>query len=474
MKKINLISILMMLIMGTYTAGAQINSNQQKVSESYIEAATDHSHSARSLTAADTLVDSIKVWHWYTSAPDTFWKEYTRQIFNYNSTGTVASETIQYWNNGSWINNNLNTYLYDAHNNLIYGLYQVWSNGTYTNNAQDTLIYDVNSNLLKQISFASWTAGVYQSTTVDTFRYDARNNQISGSHQDVNNGSVGYHTQFSKTYDSHNNLTSYSYSTDPQQSSYQTKQDTYSYDSLNRRTVLNENYTSGTTNGLINEYYTYDINNNLINRVNQTTSSVSGTSYYRDSFTYLGIMLMEHIHQLEFINYCCYINSTYEVYAYDGNNNLISELREVAPPPGSGVSSGVLANTSQTLYTYDANNLRISAVGQEWISTNSTWLNADSTHWYYPNSSTGIKDQSANNISISLYPNPASDKVSISIANATGETNLRITDISGKVVMSRSIRSSDSTIDVRDLKYGVYLFQFQNYQGTITKKVIKL
>lgn len=60
-----------------------------------------------------------------------------------------------------------------------------------------------------------------------------------------------------------------------------------------------------------------------------------------------------------------------------------------------------------------------------------------------------------------IFPNPTSQKINISRANANVE-NLTITDVGGKVISRLQVSGLYATIDVSKLSSGVYLLQFEN------------
>ncbi|MGZ5191196.1 MAG: T9SS type A sorting domain-containing protein [Flavisolibacter sp.] len=63
-------------------------------------------------------------------------------------------------------------------------------------------------------------------------------------------------------------------------------------------------------------------------------------------------------------------------YAYDPNQNLISETKK-------GKNNNVWANDIRTIYTYNATNLTSSANYQSWDHVNNIWLNFDSIQYKY-------------------------------------------------------------------------------------------
>ncbi len=76
------------------------------------------------------------------------------------------------------------------------------------------------------------------------------------------------------------------------------------------------------------------------------------------------------------------------------------------------------------------------------------------------------------NVSLSadVYPNPFNNQVTI---NAPIESNVSIIDLTGKIVMSIKLTESVNTIDVSELKVGIYFVQIELDSKIEIKKVVK-
>ncbi|MDP9956303.1 hypothetical protein J2X97_001940 [Epilithonimonas hungarica] len=76
--------------------------------------------------------------------------------------------------------------------------------------------------------------------------------------------------------------------------------------------------------------------------------------------------------------------------------------------------------------------------------------------------------------SISIYPNPASDKITISLNNQPlKESFVSIIDMTGKVVYSQNINNANKlTIDVRGFSKGNYIVTIQNQKQNHSQKII--
>lgn len=71
-----------------------------------------------------------------------------------------------------------------------------------------------------------------------------------------------------------------------------------------------------------------------------------------------------------------------------------------------------------------------------------------------------------------VYPNPAHQTVNINVPDIDGY-QLSVTDLTGKVVMQRSLSGMENTLDVSSLSGGVYFFNLSGERQTQTIKIIK-
>jgi len=69
-----------------------------------------------------------------------------------------------------------------------------------------------------------------------------------------------------------------------------------------------------------------------------------------------------------------------------------------------------------------------------------------------------------------LYPNPVSDVLNIASKNGLNVNEVRITDLSGKVVKTQKDVSS---VNVSDLAVGTYIIDVTTNEGRATSKFIK-
>jgi ligand-binding sensor domain-containing protein len=73
----------------------------------------------------------------------------------------------------------------------------------------------------------------------------------------------------------------------------------------------------------------------------------------------------------------------------------------------------------------------------------------------------GIQFTGANNLAVTVFPQPASSELTFNFGNVPVTADLRITDIGGRTVMQTRIEGSSAIVDVSQLGTGMYFYTLQ-------------
>lgn len=88
-------------------------------------------------------------------------------------------------------------------------------------------------------------------------------------------------------------------------------------------------------------------------------------------------------------------------------------------------------------------------------------------------SMTGINTLSNDN-SFSIYPNPASNNITINFSSSSKNISIKIYDATGRLVKEiENVKSGENNISVSELENGLYLLNLYDESHTITKRFIK-
>ena len=104
------------------------------------------------------------------------------------------------------------------------------------------------------------------------------------------------------------------------------------------------------------------------------------------------------------------------------------------------------------------------------VSKNGCTLTAQSLTVGYP---AGISNINANPVKV--YPVPSSDKVFIDLNGNSNFIQLQVMDITGRTVLSQSIKNKTEQIDIQHLEQGIYVLRLTDESGTqvSTSRIVK-
>lgn len=84
----------------------------------------------------------------------------------------------------------------------------------------------------------------------------------------------------------------------------------------------------------------------------------------------------------------------------------------------------------------------------------------------------GIFDVAKNEIQFRISPNPASGVVFVSAPENLNNAQVVLTDISGRLVLSREINLPMEALDISSLSKGIYIITLQSSEGKASKKLV--
>jgi hypothetical protein len=163
-----------------------------------------------------------------------------------------------------------------------------------------------------------------------------------------------------------------------------------------------------------------------------------------------------------------------------------------------GFKNGILINDSVSFYLADfrfANNSLDYIVDTwQWVNT-STLGNIDSLKFFMyssdvgnfgintplffamdnftnTSSTVGLNEQT-DVLNFSVFPNPFSNNLSISLNYISELTTIVISDVTGKIVYSSQLNQLNTTINLDELQEGIYFLELMNGTHKSVKKIIK-
>jgi hypothetical protein len=127
----------------------------------------------------------------------------------------------------------------------------------------------------------------------------------------------------------------------------------------------------------------------------------------------------------------------------------------------SGFSAGQAASTS----------LAFSPVGKPYIAYEDFGNSQKATVMYYDSVYVGVKEQQKSKFS--LYPNPATDKITIEIAEGQVTSQLSMRNLNGEEILTCSLIKPKTQIDISNLSIGVYFVRLTKERAVDVGKFVK-
>jgi len=85
----------------------------------------------------------------------------------------------------------------------------------------------------------------------------------------------------------------------------------------------------------------------------------------------------------------------------------------------------------------------------------------------------GFNENGISSKFLKVFPNPATDKITVSSSAITGNSQLSIFNVSGEKVMERQLTNTETQLDIGALPRGVYFVRVQDEKRVEVEKIIK-
>ncbi len=109
--------------------------------------------------------------------------------------------------------------------------------------------------------------------------------------------------------------------------------------------------------------------------------------------------------------------------------------------------------------------------GKPYVAYQDWSIGGKATVMKYDTVSFGISE--LNQSQISIYPNPATDKITLETSGATKESNLVIINIAGQEIITQQISELKTVIDISTLPSGIYFVRMTNDKTVEVGKLLK-
>ena len=74
---------------------------------------------------------------------------------------------------------------------------------------------------------------------------------------------------------------------------------------------------------------------------------------------------------------------------------------------------------------------------------------------------------------LDMYPNPANNQITVNTSSELIGSTYSVFDFTGKIILSGTVNSENTTIELKSLPNGLYVLQFETVGGIITSRFVK-
>jgi len=376
-----------------------------------------------------------------------FYKNHPADLFGKTSAQLPGKSVVQYWDlsSNAWTDfADTNTYAYNA-SGLPTLITTIPVAG---GNKKTTYLYDQNDNLIMEFQL-QLNGGNWDTTYINSYKFDDKNNVTIEEFKQYMMGSISSESRY---------------------------QYIYTYGSGNQ-----------VTSRIIQEWFAHlnDYRNaskqELIYRINGEAESVTTSEWDTLTNAFVKDMRINEIewqlwtgnlsdrallksYKEQFWNGTAFQPIGRFAATYDTKSNLTSEKWEKLD-----LTTWEIEEASKFTLSYNADSTLSQRITESWSSFDVAFVNSTKEVFSnYPLPPTGLRSHQTANLSISLYPNPASNKISVSNLQSDLATII-FTDIQGKVVSQTETKNTNTEIDIANLNKGIYFYTITDTKGNSAK-----
>ena len=338
------------------------------------------------------------------------------------------SSTFQLWQSASndW-KNSFKTETSFIGNKQNYELNYNWSNNSWVLNTRNS--YTFNSSGY-ETTMEKWANNSYTNISKNIYENNSSGLLETHTYQQWVNNQWRNNSKYTYEYDANNNNINYiNYDWDTINNVWENSSKTINAFDCNNNKTQTENFSWNGTNweNFTMSTLNYDANNKL--------QSIVSEVFYNSTWNY----------------------SSMQTYSYNNSGNIESVLNQNFGQNG-------WYNQNQYEYFYDSNlNLEELSI-KKWNSTSSTFENNYRYIYTYIQGVAGI-DKNENELEINVFPNPASESITLITPFVNKELTLNIIDIEGKTIASTTTNNGCFEIKIGTLKKGSYIYSIIGNSG---------
>lgn len=299
------------------------------------------------------------------------WVNSMNILYTYTPEGLEIEEVDQFWNNGSWENSGRFLTTYNANNMVTLYEQHTWSGSNWVNAYQYISSYNA-SNKLIEYDVKQWNGAVWENMYKTNYTYSSSGNLEMIIDQSWNGSSWDNNYRYTYQYNV-NNLVSLKLEEQWDSGNWvYSIRDIYSYNLQNLVSLIASDWWTGTAwKESVEIYYEYDGSENVIDKLTKFwESEILGLqNKFHTTYEYIPATSLESkVENQEWdLQSLVWINTSRDIYTYNGNNVLTHFL-------GESWNGATWTPGFQEIYSLDANGNVDTLLSQ--FRSGSDWINS--------------------------------------------------------------------------------------------------
>lgn len=385
-----------------------------------------------------------------------FWYNSMNVATTYDANGNKLSETTEYWDGSiGWIKLSQILFTYDTKGNLIHRLDQTGIDNEWVNYRDFSFTIDSAGNTIEMLA-KEWKISEWVNLQRLTYTYDSLHQILTRLNESRLNNSWENVGRMTNTYNPTGGILTQLMEHWSGADWVNYNLSTYTYDTAgNMLSYLNQFWQSGAWENSVRSAYTLDSLGNPVTILYQEWSDGKWLNKQRITNVY-NEYSENIIKTVELAVDSVLVNSYRQRYYYDQRGNSEIGENEI------WVTDKWKPGTSNSLIIYENNN------PGDFISSVARY-----SATFRP-SNLGIDDGAPSAYSFKVYPNPATNTVTISgTIEKSGSTILSVYSVQGQLLLQRKISQDKTQIDISSFSPGLYLFKLGKGKNSSVRQVIK-
>lgn len=451
-----------LILAGLITLGSISYAQKQQLGYPYLNNSCENSSNLISNSQNNNLIEKSSrinlfntratVWKWDTIVTYNLSGLMEKFINTYDVSGNVIVQLIKQWDNNSWVDSIRITKKYNSNDNVLTELTEEWKNNNWQNVQKISHSYNAKDQWSSKLT-EQWQNNAWMNSHKSIFFYDTNGNPSKDSNLIWQSNSWINSTIDSITFDVFKKLLNYSYYLWQNNKWEKANKFTYTYNTQGN--VLTELWEKGQSDNWVNDVrytYTYDINGIILSDFCDRWYTNIWEPLYKETYT---SDLNSNISSI----ILAYWNGSWDItnrnsFIYDEDNNSIKGKCEF-------YSSGIWIPAVNLITLYVDKKI------QYFINYPISSYEAS-----FKSMNVGIT-QNNNNNSIKVYPNPATNNITIVNMESLKDKVISIYNIQGQILIKLPLIQNKTLIDISNLLKGIYVIKISGNDKTRLMKFVK-